>query len=183
MLDVQTRNALCLKEELRGTFVAKNLLSDLLTKEGLTHNLIRTPLDCHVDLWGTTWNNTTLQPYNFNVEIKQRYKNDYMLKRYPDCELRVDKLERMKAETKEGEGLFYIVFLNQSTAYIFDCNNIDWDTLQKGIMDTSKFNVDPSSPRVLYEIYNIPTCYASYTLDCSEYFKLYNITNNGNNNN
>ena len=69
-----------------------------------------------------------------NLEIKERHKNESLIKRYPFAELKVEKLNNMRLENKKNGGdLKYLtLYTNQTTnelecAFFFDLKDIQND--------------------------------------------------------
>lgn len=69
-----------------------------------------------------------------NLEIKERHKNESLIKRYPFAELKVEKLNNMRLENKKncGDLKYLTLYTNQTTnelecAFFFDLKDIQND--------------------------------------------------------
>lgn len=176
-------NANINQNETRDRYVAARMIYDTV-KEGVSDITI-TPTDiyCPVDLCCsctvpiTEYNTTTT--CNFDVEIKERFKDAETLKKYPDVELRVSKYNRMKRQSK-GRHLYYFVLLNEKVGYMFDLTN----GIEK-LQDVSVFKwrikrtqLNPNSDYVEEPTYLIPVKNAIRTIDISQYYTdFYNANN------
>lgn len=163
--------------ESRDRYVAARMIYDSF-KEGVS-NITLTPTDikCAVDLKCSCTvplpEYTSSTTCNFNVEIKERYKDEENLKKYPDVELKVSKYQRMKRES-QGKFLFYIVLLNEKTGYIFDLTDINKiQGLQTFNWTIKKTQLDPNSGYETVPTYLIPTSNAVRKIDITQYYRDY----------
>lgn len=163
-------SAKCQENELKGRYVAEKCLSELL--KNYEYTVTSTELSCPVDLKCCV--TSTNNEIKFNVEVKQRTKNEEQLLKYPNCELKVDKFNRMLTETPIGTSLIYMVLLNESTCYFFNLRKMDWNQVTTFDWRIKKTQVDPNSPYLVYPTYSIPTSLAFAKMDCSKYFQQWN---------
>lgn len=176
--DYETRQAHIQVNEHRDRYVANRMINDFIS-EGAT-NISVTPMDlfCPYDLNLTCdvpvpeYNTTA--PCDVNIEVKERFKTDEQLKKYPNVELKVSKYEEIMAASR-GKHVFYFVLLNQKTGYIFHINNLP--TLQ-GVYTfywrLRRVQYDPNSEMVEELTYSIPTSLARCTMDITKYYDEYN---------
>lgn len=158
------------KHEAKGRYVAECALNDWLGKFTLT--MTETEITCPVDIAGTV--STTDKTVNFVIEVKERFKNEEQLIKYPECELRVDKFQRMLSEAPNGTSLLYMVLLNEEVGYIYNMKKLDWSKVTTFNWRIKQTQVDPNSPYLYYPTYKIPTELAIAKLDISEYCKQWN---------
>lgn len=156
------------KQENKDTFIA-NLCLETIFQSKKNLNVTVTPYGAAVDLNCSVDYDTKTIP--FNVEIKERFKSEETLKKYPYAELRVDKLERMRKETPEGTSLLYMVLLNEERCLVFNLNKLDWSKVKTFDWWIKKTQVDPNSGYTKETMYNIPYNLASVNISCSEYYK------------
>lgn len=109
----------------------------------------------------------------FNVEIKERFKNEEQLKKYPHAELKVDKLERMKSVTPEDTSLLYMVLLNNKTCFIFNMDKLDWSKVETRKWRIKRTQLNPNSDYITVPTHFIPYELAVATMDCSNFFQQY----------
>ena len=81
-----------------------------------------------------------------NLEIKERHKNDTLIRRFPFAELKVEKLNLMRLENKKNGGdLKYLtLYTNQKTNdlecdFFFDLNDIQNDNFPMSIFNSSTY--------------------------------------------
>ena len=155
-------------QEEKDRYVATKCLERLLYK-GSDLQITPTEIEDYVDL-NCSIINTKGNYVPFNVEIKERYKNEEQLAKYPNAELKVAKLERMKQATPTGTKLLYMVLLNEKECLLFDLDKIDWDLIPKRNWRIKQTQFNPNSPYISTPTYFIPYSAATATLDCSQYF-------------
>lgn len=166
-------NSLCQLHEEKGRSIAANCIREALYPYPV--NLSCAELTSSVDLQGYVYKDNC--SFDFNVEVKERRKNQDILKRFPDCELRVDKYKRMLSETPEGTELLYVVLLNESKCYIFNLTRLDWSKVSIKDWEIKRIQVASNSDYKSYQIYQIPTDLAWATIDCSKYYNQYRNQN------
>ena len=157
----------CLKEEEIGRIVGEKCLNEFL--KNYDHKIELTELRSSVDLKGTV--KCLGGDIPFNVEIKQRNKTPGQLAKYPNVELRRDKLQRMFKDTPKGTELIYIVLLNEYECYIFNLKTIDWSSMPRFDWKIRKIQVNNNSSYESYLTYQIPFSEAIAHIDCSKYFQ------------
>lgn len=161
------------KQEEKDRYVATKCLEELFTGwNNLTINT--TDISSYVDLKCSVMS-STCELIPFNVEIKERFKNEENLRKYPNAELKVAKYERMASITPPGTSLFYMVLLNDERCLIFNLTTLDWSKVSKINWRIKIKQVDPRSPFVSTPVYTIPYDLAVATIDCSPYVKQYAI--------
>ena len=101
---------------------------------------------------------------DYAIEIKERNKNEEILKKYPFAELKPSKLKLMRNEAKDKK-LIYIVFLNQETAYIFDIDKIDFTKIELYELFNKKVQFNNDSKMENELIYEIPYSMAIKQID------------------
>lgn len=81
-----------------------------------------------------------------NLEIKERHKNDTLIRRFPFAELKVEKLNLMRLENKKNDGdLKYLtLYTNQKTnelecAFFFDLKDIQNDNFPMSNFKSSAY--------------------------------------------
>lgn len=163
---------MCQQNEVIGRTIGTMCLNDIFEPYKDNMVLTETSLTCPVDLKGTI--SVTEKNVNFCVEVKQRNKTEEQLKKYPCCELRVDKYQRMLQETPIGTTLLYMVLLNETTCYLFNLSKINMNELETFNWRIRETEVDSNSPYKYYLTYKIPTELAFKKIDCSEYFNIWN---------
>ena len=158
---------LCLKEEELGRIVGEKCLDEFLNN--YDHHLELTELRSSVDLKGSLLCKDG--EIFFNVEIKQRNKTPEQLAKYPNVELRRDKLQRMMEQTPKGTELIYVVLLNESDCYIYNLKILDWSSMPRFDWNIRKIQVSSNSGYESYLTYQIPFSEAIAHLDCTKYFQ------------
>lgn len=83
------------EQEKKDRFVASKCLAQILSS-GTDLQLTATRISDYVDLYGEITNSKGKR-VPFTVEIKERFKDKEQLAKYPNAELKVEKLERMKS--------------------------------------------------------------------------------------
>lgn len=161
------------RQEQKDRYVAKRCL-ETIVKQGWNLKMEGTQdTYCPVDLTCTA--TSRYNDFLFNVEIKERYKNDTMLAQYPYAELKHNKLIRMRRATDyDTTRLYYLVLLNNKTCYLFDLDDIDWENIETFTWHIKKTEFDYNSDA--YEdvlCYKLPYDKAKATCDCSEFYKEY----------
>ena len=159
-------NSLIQLQEEKDYFVTSRIFKDLIAP-GCT--LVKTPERCSVDMYGCVLGNHGYIP--FNVEIKERIKNEETLLRFPYAELKVSKFNNMKNTCTQGTKLFYTVLLNETIAYVYDFDYLDWETVETFEWEMKKTQFSNSNRMERVQVYNIPYSSATYTVSCSDYFK------------
>ena len=109
----------------------------------------------------------------FNVEVKERNKNEEQLAKYPNAELKVPKLQRIYKATPKDTWLYYVVLLNKKTFMLFDLKRIDWSTIPSKYWTIRKCQMNPDSGYEKVLTYFIPYDKAALTMDCSKYYEEY----------
>jgi hypothetical protein len=170
-----------IKNENRDRYVAARMIYDSV-KEGVSNiSITETDLYCPFDL---TMNcdvpvlehNTTAN-CQIVIEIKERYKNEEQLKKYPNIELKVSKYERIKRASK-GRAIYYFVLLNETTGYIIDITDIDkLKGIEKFNWKIKRTQLDDNSDYVIEPTYSIPVENAKKTINISQYYKDYYDSN------
>lgn len=160
-----------IEQEKKDRFVAENCLNHLLRK-GTDLKIKGTDLYNAVDLKCSVINSNN-KKVPFNVEIKERFKDENQLKRYPNAELKVKKLNRMRRETPKGTKLYYMVLLNEKECLMFDLDKLDWSNIELKNWVIKRTQLDPNSDLVVEPTYFIPYDMARVKMDCSGYFKEY----------
>lgn len=162
------------EQERKDRFVASKCLEHLFSK-GKNLTIVPTEITDYVDLNCSVVNlKDRLIP--FNVEIKERFKNEEQLAKYPNAELKEEKLERMRNATKEGVKLLYMVLLNNKTCLVFDLDNLDWSKVEKRNWRIKRTQLNPNSDYITVPTYFIPYELAVATMDCSGFFNEWTTT-------
>lgn len=162
------------EQERQDRYVAARCLRKLLYK-GKDLKINPTEITDYVDL-NCSVINLKDKLIQFNVEIKERNKNEWQLKNYPHAELKVSKYNRMRQATPEGTRLLYMVLLNNKTMLLFDMDNLDWSKVEKRDWMIKITQMDDNSPYVATPTYFIPYDLAIARLDCSDYVEEYKTT-------
>lgn len=152
------------KQENKDRYVA-SLCLERIFQNRKNLSITATPITDSVDL------RCSVDTTPFNVEIKERFKNEKNLEKYPFAELRVDKYNRMREETPKGTSLLYMVLLNEDRCLIFNLDKLDWSKVEKFDWWIKKTQVDPNSGYTKEPMYNIPYSLANVNISCSEYYK------------
>lgn len=109
----------------------------------------------------------------FNVEVKSRNKDAEKLAKYPNCELKVDKLERILKATPENTVGLYMVLLNDTTCIVYNLKVIDWSKVETFNWRLLETQVNPDSTYKNYLTYSIPISLAVAKLDITGYIQDY----------
>lgn len=161
-------------QERQDRYVASECLKVMLRK-GKDLTIKPTPILESVDL-NCSVINLKDKLIQFNVEIKERNKNEWQLEHYPHAELKVDKYNRMREATPEGTRLLYMVLLNNQTCLVFDLDNLDWSKVEKRDWVIKRTQMNPNSDYVSTPTYFIPYDLAVVSMDCSAYFNEWTTT-------
>ena len=172
MLTTDYAKKIELQEE-KDRYVASECLKWLLRK-GTNLNITPTEITDYVDLNCSVINQKG-NNVPFNVEIKERFKNEQQLQKNPNAELKVDKLERMRSVTKKGTKLLYMVLLNNKTCYLFNLDKLDWSKVEKRNWRIKRTQFNPNSDYITVPTYFIPYELADVTMDCSNFFNDYEL--------
>lgn len=132
-------------QEMRDFQRAKTLLTCHFKSQGVeVHKFIPREKGCSVDaLIDIQYKN---KKRTLNLEIKERQKNDYLLRMFPFAELKVEKLNNMRLENSKNEGdLKYLSLYTDPTsgeveaAFFFDLKDIQNDNFpMSGFQGTYK---------------------------------------------
>jgi hypothetical protein len=161
-------------QERQDRYVASRCLRKLLYK-GKDLQINPTKITDYVDL-NCSVINLNDKLIQFNVEIKERNKNEWQMKNYPQAELKVAKYKRMRQSTPEGTKLLYMVLLNNQKCLIFDMDTLDWSKVEQKDWMIKITQMDENSPYVSTPTYFIPYELAVASVDCSEYVEEYKTT-------
>ncbi len=161
------------QQEEMDRYVAEECLKWLMRK-GKELIMIPTQITDYVDLNCSIINKEDKR-VPFNVEIKERYKNEEQLAKYPCAELKEEKLERMKSITPEGTQLLYMVLLNKKECLIFNLSKLDWSKVEKRNWRIKRTQFNPYSDYVTYPTFFIPYDMAVAKCDCSNFFNQYEL--------
>lgn len=153
------------QQEEKDRFVANKVLNKVFTNKNLL--IYPTERTCPVDLKCFVNNRP------FNVEIKERLKDEKTLQLYPTAELKVAKYKRMREETPKGTALIYMVLLNEEKALMFNLDKIDWNQVQMKDWWIKRKQVDANSDWVKTPTYFIPYSASTLTMDCKEFYTEY----------
>lgn len=163
--------------EHRDRYIASRMIYDTV-KEGVS-NISITPTDlyCAYDLVLNC--DVPVSEYNtscnceVNIEIKERYKDEVQLNKYPEVELKHSKYNRLKNNSK-GKAIYYFVLLNEKIGYIFNITDINkLEGITSFNWKIKKTQLDPNSGYVIEPTYRIPISNAIKTIDISRYYKDY----------
>jgi len=159
-------------QEIKGRFIGSKCLNKMFGGRDLKiqPTAIKESVDLKCNAYGKSGKRA-----NFNVEVKERYKNQENLKKYPYAELKVDKLNRMRKATPQGTKLFYMVLLNAKEMLLFDIDKIDFSKVKIFNWWTKKCQEDENSELIETPIYQIPYKLAIKKLDITQYFEDYAI--------
>lgn len=157
---------------MKDRYIGKRCLEKIFTK-GSDLKINPTEVTNYVDL-KCSIRNTNDIVIPFNVEIKERYKNEINLKKYPNAELKVEKLNNMMKETPAGTKILYMVLLNSERCLLFELDKIDWDKIQKSDWVIKKTQFNEKSQSVSTPTYNIPYDLAKVDIDCRDIYEEYN---------
>lgn len=166
------------EQEMKDRFVATQCLKKILYK-GSNLQINPTQITDFVDL-NCKVTNTYGKEIPFNVEIKERFKSEQNLLKYPNAELKVDKYNRMRFATPQGTKLFYMVLLNNEKCFLYDLDKLDWNKVQMKNWRIKKTQMNPNSEFITVPTFFIPYSEATCTIDCSEYFQQYQQQINNN---
>lgn len=150
-------------QEHKDTYIVATTLGDLFPNENIT--VTQTPqytnYDLNVEFEGKKKQMAMeVKEYNLSEENEKKYGRNVLLK--------VEKLDKMVKKAKEGnKRLFYTVILNKKEMLIFDCDNIDWETITVRNIKQKITQFDPNSGYVWKPTYIIPIKLAKITKDCS----------------
>lgn len=111
------------KQELQDYEDTKTILTDIFSD--YTTTFTQMPEFSHSDMRMEVVGH---QPHLYNVEIKTRNQD---MTKYQTLPLKEAKLQRLVADTKEDEKLIYVVLVNGTEYFIFDLDNIDFNTVEK----------------------------------------------------
>jgi hypothetical protein len=162
-------------QEKKDRYVASECLKWLL-RNGKDLNIVATEIKDGVDLRCSVTDIRNDNHVRFNVEIKERYKNNFGLSKYPYAELKVSKLANMRRSTDyDTTRLYYMVLLNQNTCYLFNLDSLDWENIEKGWWHVKKTQLDDNSDYEDVEIYKIPYSMAVAVCNCKNFFKEYEL--------
>lgn len=161
-------------QEEKDRFVASKCLEEIF-KKGRDLQITPTEITSHVDLKCSIINQKN-KKIPFNVEIKERYKNQEQLEKYPNAELKVSKYKGMKQETPKGTLLLYMVLLNNKTCLVFDLDNLDWSKVEMRKWRTKRTQMSDNSDYIEVPTFFIPYELASVSIDCSQYFNEWTTT-------
>lgn len=156
-------------QEFRDRMIAVWILKDCCT--GTNLKMWRTNLKDPVDLRGECM--FMGSTFKFNVEIKERMKNEELQKLYPHATLRVDKYNRMREKTEYDTNLLYMLLQNEKTCYLFNLSALNWNKVDTFNWKIKKTQMDNNSGYKEYLTYAIPYDQAFLTLDCSNYYEEY----------
>lgn len=111
----------------------------------------------------------------FNVEIKERIKDEDTIRKFPYAELRVEKYNKMLAYNGSLRitTLFYCVLLNRQYALMFNLSELDWSKVKEVMWKVKDCEFDEESAAHEVPTYMIPYELACYTTDCSQYYEDY----------
>ena len=159
-------------QEIKGRFIATKCLNQMLSSRDVKINptAIKESVDLKCNAYGQKGKRV-----NFNVEVKERYKNQDNLKKYPFAELKVDKLERMRQATPKGTKLYYMVLLNGKEMLLFNLDKIDFNEIKIFNWWTKKCQEDDNSELIETPIYQIPYDKACARFNIEQYFEDYAI--------
>lgn len=170
MIQYNNQNAiLCSLHENKDRYVASRVISELFRPYQVT--VTGTGLTCPVDLTGTV--DCGDKVGKFNVEVKSRRKSPEKLAKYPNYELRVDKLERMMSVTPTDTLGLYMVLLNEEKAIVYNLKLIDWNTVNVFNWRIKEVQVDPNSSYRYYPTYSLPENLSVATVDIKDYITDY----------
>ena len=108
----------------------------------------------------------------FNVEIKERIKDEDTLDKFPFAELRVEKFNKMLAYngSLRVTTLFYCVLLNRQKALLFNLSEIDWSQIKEVMWKVKDCEYDELSDAHEVPVYMIPYELAEAVVDCAQYY-------------
>lgn len=153
------------EQEKKDRYVAKKVLEEILNPEKLEIN--------NTEIWDNVDLRCKYRNTNFNVEIKARNKSEINVIKFPEAELKEEKLKLMKEATNEGTQLIYMVLLNERICLIYNLDKIDFNNVEKKIWRIKKIQYAEDSEYAEYVTYFIPYKCASMIIDCSNYYKEY----------
>lgn len=154
------------QQEKKDRYVAEKCLKKILSA-GTNLQMSGTELTCSVDIKGEVTNKNNKR-VAFSCEIKERNKSPEQLQKWPNAELKVEKLNRMKKD-KRGI-LLYMVLLNEKECLLFNLSKINWATIPLRIWNIKKTQFNPNSPVVPTPTYFIPYDLAIKRIDCTEFY-------------
>ena len=164
--------------ELLGRTITSEWLNN--TFNGLERDLqiTPTPIECSVDLKLNLLDPSLHHREWVNIEVKLRKKNQRNIDRYPHGELKIAKYKRMREATDKGVKLYYCVLLDNTdsakqTLYLWDMDNLQWDSVGRFNWLTKTCEADPLSPTVMTPIYQIPFSQAVWVEDVTDIFTSY----------
>lgn len=156
-------------QEEKDYYIASRCLRDIFS--GMEIEIKESEPYASVDLICSGIDKNSGKKVRFNVEVKERNKSRYLIKRYPDVQLRVDKYKRMREYSGKGVKLYYMVLLNQSECYLFDLDKIDFSNIKTNTSYLRVTQEDKNSKMKTYVLYNIPYRLAKYKIRCGKYFQ------------
>lgn len=149
------------QQEEYGRQICCSLLEKVLLPPYRITEVKSLPLYSPVDLELTITNmDCLLLEKKILVEVKCRNKNDRQLKEYPWCELKVDRLKKMKAFRRKYKGatlIYCVLNPNKNKFWMYNLNGINFRKIKKGVYENNKITeFNPHSEREDQVVYQIP---------------------------
>lgn len=168
------------KQEQKDRYIATILLNNLFSTCTDSYSITAHNWDAPVDLTLDFTKNDKKFKYDF--EVKERNKN---IEKYNNAELREKKLNNLLKNSDNN--LYYIVLLNEQTAYIYNLRKIDFSKIEKinwNIKYCQLNEIENADNYITTEAtYLIPTSEAEKKVDITDIYNMYNKQFNNNANN
>lgn len=159
------------KQEKKDRFIVTVLLTKLFANYADNYTITAHPFSAATDINLHFTKNGEEKSYEF--EIKERNKD---INKYNFAELRVKKLQHIKENYKDN--IYYIVLLNQKTAYIYNLSKIDFNEIETFKWTIKDTQLDNNSTVSEHLTYKIPTSFAVRQINVTDIYNLYNNTFN-----
>lgn len=167
MTNEELKNARINAQEFKYRYIGINFLKDLF--KGKIIAISGTPTLEGVDIRFSAMTKGEIVTYD--VEVKERNKTQYQLKRYPNSELKKAKKESMYS-AHTNQHLIYIQFVNE-IAYIYDMDKLNWDDVEFRFWKIKKTQYDDNSEYVDTPTYFIPYTQRLMAVDAHKYYDNY----------
>lgn len=154
------------KQEIKDRYIGTKVLEQVFSGRNITCTALPVWANTDIACSATGKNGNTV---NFQVEVKERNKSDWQLEKYPQAELKVDKLKKMKQYAGDNAKLVYMVLLNDKEALLFYLNKIDFSKIDKTVWHIKKTQYDNYSEYEEAPIYLIPYSMAFKKIDITEF--------------
>lgn len=156
-------------QEKKDRYIAARCIKEAMN-DGYKVKIKPAGITSHIDLRCQAVDQNGYQ-YKFNVEIKERFKDDENLEKFPYAELKVEKYNNMVAMTPDDTLLYYIVLLNEEKALFFDIFRLDWSNIKTVTWNIKQTQMNAWSEYIPTPVYMIPYDQAEFIIDCSIFYQ------------